>query len=54
MEMISRVCFFTPRKPGRTPAQLEYLKQMKENDKRSNRIDKVLHFVDNRVIYFSV
>ena len=54
MEIISRLCFSTPGKPGRTPAQLEYLKQMKENDKRLNIIDKVLHFVDSKVIYFSM
>ena len=44
MEVISRLCFSTPGNPGHTPAQLEYLKQMKENDKRLNVIDRVLHY----------
>ena len=49
-KIISSLCFSTPGKPGRTPAQIEYLQQMKENDKRLNIIDMVLHFVDSRVI----
>ena len=50
-KIISSMCFSTPRKPGRTPAQIEYLQQMKENYKRLNIIDMVLHFVDSRVFH---
>ena len=49
-KIISSLCFSTPGKPGRTPAQIEYLQQMKENDKRLNIIDMVLNFVDSKVI----
>ena len=46
-KIISSLFFSTPRKPGRTPTQIEYLQQMKENDKRLNITDMVLHFVDS-------
>ena len=48
-KIISSLCFSTPGKPGRTPAQIEYLQYMKLNDKRLNIIDMVMHFVDNKV-----